>query len=95
MQDQATVHIGLWLNERKAKQTFGVNCHIGLWLNERKAKQTFGVNCILGMDDDVGELDILVFTSMNKGCSCIVLCFRVFHHLPECVSFKVKMLLFI
>ena len=30
MQDQTTVYIGLWLNERKAKQTFGVNWILGV-----------------------------------------------------------------
>ena len=40
--------------------------YIGLRLNERKAKQTLGINWILGMNDNVGKLDILVFTSAYK-----------------------------
>ena len=40
--------------------------YIGLWLNERKAKQTLGINLILGMNDNVGKLDILIFTSAYR-----------------------------
>ena len=56
-----------------------IHIYIGLWLNGRKAKQTLWINWILGMDDDIGELDILVFPSVYKWCPCVVLCFLVFH----------------
>ena len=64
-------------------------------MNERKAKQTLGINWVLGMNDDIGEFDILVLTSAYKWSPCVILCFLEFHHLYECVFFKVKMFLLI
>ena len=37
--------------------------HISLWDADTESEQTLGIDGVLGVDDDVGELDILILTS--------------------------------